>query len=204
MRILIIICVILSLSFKSIKETPSDFDSKISDIVSSFRQNIFNKSKCEQLRNEAEYVADEIEKALEDDDEEYSIEEKRELRTYKKEADALDGYIGAVGNSGNFIPRIADIRLANERVQGIVSGIPNNTFCIDIITISIGNYICYLAENNSTNGYRVNYKYKIPKSLNTGSGSFGVSAQSVRHIYDNREKPSQKKVTFYGITCTTF
>jgi hypothetical protein len=74
-------------------------------------------------------------------------------------------------------------------------------FCVDIISVSIGDFICYLAENNSAKIISVNYKWKGPDGAKSGSGTIKVFANSVHAMYSNRKDPGTKKLTFMGLTC---
>jgi hypothetical protein len=72
---------------------------------------------------------------------------------------------------------------------------------VDIISVTIGDFVCYLAENNSSKITSVNYKWKDEAGTNSGSGTIQVFANSIRAMYSNREKPKVNKVGFLGLNC---
>jgi hypothetical protein len=203
MKCLFLIFSILSFGFSSMKETPNDFDSKLSDIVREFKQEIMNKDECEKQKREADGLADDIENAIKMEGE-YTTEEVSNLRKLKEEAEAIEEYIAAVGNCGNYIPSIDNLNLANRRVNGKIVNILKDKFCIDVISVTIGEYVAFLGENATTKNYKVVYKWKAQNGMDAGNGTMGLSKMSVRHIYDNREKPNQKSITVFGIVCKEF
>ena len=200
MKIYYLKALILVLSFSNIQEFPSDFDYKLSDIVRRFKEEIMNKDVCENLKNETNYLVDDINDSL-DKEGEYSYDEVLELKKLKKEAEALEEFIASVGDCGNYIPSIKDFNLANQRVNASISYVIKDKYCVDIILVEIGDYITYLAKNNSSKNLTISYKWKVPNGVNRGSGTMGLLKYSVRHIYNNREKLKVKEISIYGINC---
>ena len=162
-----------------------------------------DKDECEKQKRAADDLSDDINDAIKNTDE-YNYDEIIELKKLEKEAEALEEFIAAVGNCGNYIPSIKIFNLANKRVGASVVSIVKDKYCVDVISVTIGNHVAYLGENNSTNNYTITYKWKTPNAMNSGNGTMGLSALSVRHIYDNREKPIQKNISILGITCKEF
>jgi hypothetical protein len=203
MKLTLIITSLLFLGFSSLNKSPNDFDYMISDIARQFKNKIMDKDECEKQKRAADDLANEIEDALSKGNK-YTSEEITILKKLKKEAEALEEFIAAVGNCGNYIPSIEMFNLANRRVGASIISIIKGKYCVDIISVTIGDYVAYLGENNSMKNYTVTYKWKAPNGMNTGNGTMGLSKFSVRHIYDNRDKPSQKNITVFGITCQEF
>lgn len=203
MKLALLFTSILLFGFSSLKEGPNDFDYKLSDIVRKFKSDIMDRDECEKQKRAADDLADDIKKAIKNEDEDNS-DEIIELKKLEKEANALEEFIASVGNCGNYVPSIQNFNLANRRVGANVAVIIKDKYCIDIISVSIGNYIAYLGENNSSKNYTVTCKWKTTNSMNTGNVTMGLPALSVRHIYDNREKPIQKNISVFGITCKEF
>jgi len=203
MKSSLLVISIFLFGFSDLKESPNDFDNRLSDIVRKFKLEIMDKDECEKQKRAADDLSDDIEDAIKNKDE-YNSDEIIELKKLKMEAEAVEEFIAAVGNCGNYIPSIKNFNLANKRVGASVSSIIKDRFCVDVITVAIGDYVAYLGENNSAKNYTVTYKWKAPNGLNTGNGTMGLSGLSVRHIYDNREKPNQKNISFLGITCKEF
>ena len=203
MKFFILFSSVLLFRFSNVIESPSDFDYKISDIARKFKEEIMNKDECEKQKREAHDLTERIEDAIKTENE-YSSEEINTLKKLKKEAESLEDYIAEVGNCGNYIPTIENITIANRRVGGSISCIIKDKYCVDIISVTIGNYIAYIGENNSKKNYTVSYKWKAPIGMNTGSGTMGLTKGCVRNIYNNRERQNQKNITVYGISCIEF
>lgn len=203
MKTIILSVSVIILSLTNIQETPSDFDYELSDIARDFRNEIMNEDECENLKRAADDLVDEIEEAIEMYGE-YSIAEILELKKLKKEAEALEQFIAAVGDCGNYIPSIEEFNLANQRVRARVSYVSKNKYCVDMILVEIGDYVAYLAENNSSKNYTVSYKWKVTNGMSTGNGTMGLSKYSVRHIYNNRDEIAQKNISIFGVNCKEF
>ena len=199
---LLLICFLFT-TFSSEKVTDiNDFDSDLRKIVNNFKENIFDKDECIKFRNEAEDLAEEIEQEIEDD--EYTNVEKQQINILLKKAEALEDYIASVGNCGNYIPSIDDFYMANSLVGGNVSAIITDKYCVDVISVTIGDYICYLAENNTTNTFKVTYEWANPNGMHNGNGTMGLYGKSVRHIFDNRDEPEQRLIIVSEIACAEF
>jgi hypothetical protein len=203
MKLILILISIILFGFSNLNESPNDFDYKLSNIARKFRSEIMDRDECESLKREADKLAAEIEDAIKNTGK-YSYEETIKFKTLIKEAEALRDFIASVGNCGNYIQSIENFKLANRRVGASVATVIESKYCIDIISVSIGNYVAYLGENNSTKNYTVTYKWKAENDMNRGNGTMGLTKLSVRHIYNNREKPNQKNIAVFGITCIEF
>jgi hypothetical protein len=82
MKIILLVVSTLILGISNIQETPSDFDYKLSDIAREFRNKIMNEGECENLKRDTDDLIDEIEDAIEMEDE-YSYDEIIELKKLK-------------------------------------------------------------------------------------------------------------------------
>jgi hypothetical protein len=162
-----------------------------------------DKDECESLKREADKLADEIEDAIKNTGK-YSYEETIKFKTLIKEAEALRDFIASIGNCDNYIQSIENFKLANSRVGASVATVIDSKYCIDIISVRIGDYLAYLGENKSSKNYTVTYKWKAEDGMNARNGTMGLTKLSVRHVYDNREKPNQKNISVFGITCIEF
>lgn len=205
MKHILLISFFLLFEFSSNKNNISNFEYELTDIIQKFKQGIMEKSECENQKREAGYLAREIENAIEKEDN-YTAVEISNLKTLKNEVEALEDYIAVVGNCGNSLLSLENFNLINSRVQGDVLNLGNQKFCVNITTVKIDNYIVYLAENNTSNNYMVSYKWreKHKNGVSSGKGEMGLSQMSLRHIYDNRNQPSRKNITVYGVTCKEF
>lgn len=199
MKHLFLILFLPFFSFTSFHISTTDFDAQLEAVVADFKLNIFDSQKCEAASQKAGTISDAIEEAMNEDGLDKS--ERKKLESLKKEADALEDYILAIGDiDGGFIT-IEKMNLANSRVKGNISSEQKGDFCVDIISVSIDEYICYLAENNGSKIISVNYKWKGPGGTKSGSGTVKVFANSVHAMYSNRKDKDVKKVTFMGLTC---
>lgn len=203
MKTLALFFLLFSFSSAFCQDSPRDFEYRLSDIARSFRNNIMDEDDCARLRNEAGDLAIEIEDAIEEE-EEYSSTELQELRGLEKEAEALEDYIGVVGGGGSHLLSIDDLQLANKRVRGAISYLSRGKDCMNVLTINIGDYVCFLGENASASNYTASYAWKVSGSYSKGNGTMGLPARNLRHIYDNREKPQQKAIVVYEVSCKPF
>ncbi|KGE88584.1 MAG: hypothetical protein ACE362_08400 [Phaeodactylibacter xiamenensis] len=203
MKLPILAIATLLFALPAFAQSPYDFDSELSDIARSFRNDIMDEYQCQRLKGDAGDLANEIEDAIEEDDE-YSDAEMRQLGQLKKEAKALEQFIAAVGNCANYLPSISEFHLANQRVRADVSYVSKDQYCVDFVVAGIGNYVAYLAVNSSPNNYTVSYKWKAPGGMDSGNGTMGLPKSSVRHIYNNREEVNKTRISVYGVSCKEF
>lgn len=189
-------------SLSEIRKNPNDFDSDLDTIAHKFIENIMDKEECEKQKRNADDLAEEIEKALKNEDD-YNNEEKSQLKKLKKEAEALEDYIGTIGDTGNYFLNMNTFYLANGRIGASYFRIGNYNFCVDVVVVEIKDYKVYLFQNNTENNYFVEYNYKV-SNTSKGSGKMGVNNHSMRNFYNNRENPKFKNVTVLGISCKEF
>lgn len=202
MKLIILYISVFIFSFSS-RESPNDYDYKLSYIVREFKSVIMDKNKCDKLKKSTNELSNQIHEALENSDV-YNHEEIGELIKLEQEAMAIEDFIASVGDCGNYIPSIKNIYLANQRIKANINIIIKDRFCVDIITVTIGEYVAYLIKNNTTKVYNVSYKLKSNNTTFFGNGNMGISELSVRHIYNNRIKPNQKNITIFGIICKEY
>lgn len=201
MKLILLLASILLVGVFDFKKSPGDFDNELTFIARKFVEVIMDKDECEKQKSAADDLADEIQRAIKQIDR-YNSSELAVLKQLKNEAEAMEKFIGVVADCGNYFPSIDDFNLANRRVRANVVNIIKDKHCIDIITVSIGDYAAYLGLNNSTNNYTVIYKWKSLNGMTTGNGKMGLFKSSVRHIYDNRDNLDLKNISLFGISCT--
>ena len=80
---LLFFSILLLFGFSSLKESPNDFDYKLSDIVRKFKSDIMDKDECENQKRAAGDLADDIEDAKKNVDE-YNSDEIIELIQLEK------------------------------------------------------------------------------------------------------------------------
>jgi hypothetical protein len=198
MKPLLLILCLPFFFFTSFRISTDDYDAQLNAVVADFKLNIFDQQKCEAASQKAGDISEAIKEAL---NEELDKADRKKLEALKKEAEALEDYILAVGDINAGFETVEKMNLANSRVHGDISAVQKGDFCVDIISVSIGDFICYLAENNSSKIISVNYKWKGPDGTKSGSGTIKVFATSIHAMYSNRKDKDVKKVTFMGLTC---
>lgn len=187
---------------KEIKKSPSDFENKLNYIVKNFKENIMDEYECRKLMNNAGSISDKIDEEL-DDSNQYSSYEISQLRELKTKADAIQSYIGGVGSCASaMFPTFKEFEIANQMVLGSVSYVSQGKFCVDFISVTIGNYVVYMARNNSSTNYMLKYNWKNNNGTSKGNGTMGLLDKTIRSIYDNRSNQTQKRITILGVTCT--
>jgi hypothetical protein len=187
------------LAFTSTRIAADDFDAQLNAVVADFKQNIFDQAKCEAASQKAGTISDAIEDAL--NEEGVDKAERKKLEGLKKEAEALEDFILAIGDINSGFATVEKMNLANTRVKADISNVQKGDFCVDIISVTIGEFVCYLAENTGSKIISVNYKWKGPDGTKSGSGTVKVFASSVHAMYSNRKDKDTKKVTFMGLNC---
>jgi hypothetical protein len=201
MKITVLAFLITFLNLNLSHDRVSDFDNELSDITEKFIREIMNEDECEDLKNDAGDLAEDIEKAIQSENE-FTFEEKNALRKLKKEATAIENFIGIVGDcGGNYIISVEDLNIAANRIDFNINLI-NTKSCVEIITIEINNYIVYLAKNSSKINYSLSYNWKSQNGLTKANGKMGMFKQTIRSIYNNREKPKQKSIVFSNLICS--
>ena len=186
-------------SFISFRESADDFDKQLNDVAADFKTNIFEKAKCSAASQKAGEISQSIKDLLDGGDIEKS--EIKKLEGLKKEADALEDYITAAGDLDGGFVTVENLNLANARVNGNINTVSNGKFCVDVISVSVGDFICYLAENNDSKMTTVTYSWKGPAGAKSGSGTVQVFAKSVHPVYSNRDEPTVKEISFLAMTC---
>ena len=162
-----------------------------------------DKDESERQMRQAGDLTDEIQREINTIGK-YTADEISDLKSLKKSADALETYIGSVGGCANTILTKEEFRIANQLVGGAISNEVSGKYCVDFITVSFDKYIVYLGENNTSEDFVVSYSWKVSDGKNRGNGSMGLPAGDLRHIYDNREIPNQKRIVIYGVACKIF
>lgn len=198
--IIFVISIFFLTNASCLRESPRDFDNKLSYIVRVFREEIMDEGECDRLRREAESLAEKIEDAI-NTKEEYTSDEITQLKILKKEAKALEEFIATVGDCRSNFLSIEYFNLANRRVGATVLSLIKDKYCVDIISVTIDNYKVYLLQNHSTTHYDVNLKWVASKEMSMGDMKMNLTKSSLTKIFVNREKPIPEDLTFLEITC---
>nr|WP_315160839.1 hypothetical protein [uncultured Flavobacterium sp.] len=192
----------LFIPLNEIKKSPPDFENELTYIVKNFKENIMDERKCTRLMNDAGSVSSNIEEELKGSNE-YSSYEINQLKELKTKANALQSYIGGVGSCASaMFPTFKEFEIANQMVWGSVSYVSQGKFCVDFISVTIGNYVVYMAKNNSSTSYMLKYNWKNSNGTSKGNGTMGLQDKTIRSIYNNRNNQTQKRITILGVTCT--
>ena len=200
MRLLISLLFIAIFSNTNAQKTYSGYDSDLARIVSSFKENIKNKSKCENLKREAYYLSNDIEKSIDGD--ELDLKETKQLEALLKETEAVEEFIGTIANAGNnMFVDMNKVFLANQRINASIAKVSNYNFCVDIYKITLNGYSAILAYNSSSTSYSISYKWKSLNLSASGSGTMGLPNNSMRHILDNRDNKDYNTIKISNIIC---
>ena len=199
MKQLFLLLILPFFLFSSFRLSTTDYDAQLNEVAADFKKNIFDQQKCMAASTKAGDIADAIEEALNDDG--LDKAERKKLEGLKKEAEALEDYILAVGDINDGFETVEKMNLANSRVHGEINEVQKGDFCVDILSVTIGDYICYLAKNNGSKIISVNYRWKSPAGTKSGTGTVKVFAESVHAMYNNRNDKEVKEVKFMGLIC---
>jgi len=180
--------------------TDIDFYYRLSSIVQRFKEKAMDEYECKRLMGEISILSEDINKDLSYVDQGNQIKIK-ELNQLKFETKAIEEFIGCVSRIANYSPDIESFNLANNRFNAEIVTISKDTFCVDIISISIGNYTAYLAVNRSTNNVKFKYKLIDYKGNLVGMGESGLWHNCIRCIHNNRDESHRSLVQIKEITC---
>jgi hypothetical protein len=203
MKIIMFLVSILIFDNNIKKDINEDYENKLSEIVSVFKSEIMDKNECYRQKRAVANLVEEIELEI-SKNEEYNPNEILELKKIKNEAKAIEQFIAVVGDCGGQFQNLNSFYIANRRIDGDVSIYSKQKNCVDFFSVTIGNYIAYLVENNSSKNYRITYQWKIENDLNMGNGDVGLSSSNIRHIYNNRGKVSKKNISISRVFCKEF
>ena len=200
MKLLISLLFIIIFSNTNAQKTYNGYDSDLARIVSGFKENIKNKSKCKELKSEAYYLSNDIEKSIDGD--ELDLKETEQLEALLKETEAVEEFIGTISNAGNnMFVDMNKVFLANQRINASIAKVSSYNFCVDIYQVTLNGYRATLAYNSSSTSYTVSYKWKAPNGSASGSGTMGLPSNSMRHIIDNRDTKNYKTIKISNIIC---
>lgn len=68
MKLLLALFTVLLFNPSSIDKDYNDFDYDLSRIVNDFKRDVMNRSRCEDLKRKADYLSDDIQKYLNEED----------------------------------------------------------------------------------------------------------------------------------------
>lgn len=185
-------------------QSPSYFDSELSRISRDFRESILDEYECDNLKNYAEDIVDEIETLLEDESDDYSIEDVLELKELKQEAEGIEDFIAVVGGVGTHFPNLKNFMAANERIGARIFYISRKKFCIDILLVEIGEYRAYLASNSSSKNLSLQFEWNSKDRSAYGDSKSGMVGKSIRHMLNNRDSLDENNIEFRNIICQEF
>lgn len=184
-------------------QRPSDFDRELSRIAEDFKEVIMDEDECEKLKDRAEDITEEIEELLEEF-EDFSSQQTSQLKQLKKEAEGIEDFIAVVANVGNATHELKNFIVANERIRANISYISKEEHCIDILVVEVDDYLAYLASNNSTKSFTLNFEWKIKDKSSFGNSKMGMLTKTIRHMVDNRDRPAKNNIDFQNISCQEF
>lgn len=183
----------------------SDFESDLYSIVDCFKENINDEDECERCWHESESLVDNIIKAIDDLPNDSNVNDKKELESLQKKAEALEDFICAVGGLRSLFISRSDFYLANQMVGADIISLYENKFCVDFVEVIIDSYSCVLAESHQEGNFTLNYFWKQrTNSTEKGSGTMGMLSNSFRPTLNTRENKIKGGITIYNVTCKNF
>lgn len=183
-------------------QSPDDFNRDLSRIVGDFKDVIMDEDECDDLKDKAQNIADDIEELLEKS-EGFSSEEISQFKQLKTEAKNIEDFITVVAGVGNAFPKLTDFKEVNEKVGAQIFRLSQYEFCVDVLVIEIDEYIAYLVGNNSTKNVRLTINWKADNGSRSGKSEVGMVSNSIRHILNNRDD-SLENLIIQNITCIEF
>ena len=128
--------------------------------------------------------------------------EFKNLKNDIKLANALKGYISAVGDCGNYNLKIEDFFLINKLVKADIVYLSKDEYCVNFVLVTINDYITYMAYNESEKSYSIEWTWEYN---NSGYGSVGVPKKNIRqHIYNNRNDNNYQKENIVVLKCREY
>lgn len=193
MKTVILLASVFLLSYVPLLANPNtiQFDIQLNEFVVAFKNEILDLTACEKIRNEIKDLVLDIEReSLQES--KYESEDIIALKQLKKDGDALERFIGVLGNCGHYYLTIEMFELANIRFKGTYQIILQNDNNLNVIAYNIEGYQFLFFENNSEVQYRVHYKWKEIDGFKSGDGTLGILKSSITNIIDNRFNPEAK------------
>lgn len=181
----------------------SGIERELSRITGDFKEAIMDEDKCEDLKNEAEDIADQIKELLKKT-EDFSFEEISKLKQLKIEAEEFEDFIAVVAGVGSAFPKLKAFLKANEVIKADIYYISKEEQCIDILVVEIDEYKAYLAINNSSKNFTLNYEWKTKDGSSYGNSKSGMASNSIRHMLNSRDSRSKYIIDFKNINCQEF
>lgn len=183
-------------------QSPDDLNRNLSRIVGDFKEVIMDEDECDDLKDKAEAIVDEIEVLLEKS-ENFSSEEISQLKQLKTEAENIEDFIAVVAGVGNAFPKLNDFKEVSEKVGVQIFRLSQYEFCVDVLVIEIDEYRAYLVGNNSTKNVRLTINWKADNGSRSGKSEVGMVNNSIRHILNNRDD-SLDNLIIQSIACKEF
>ncbi|MGL4598621.1 MAG: hypothetical protein ACRCYO_13980 [Bacteroidia bacterium] len=199
MKHLFLFLILPLFAFASFPEAIADFDKQLNDVVAEFKTNVMDQQKSQATAQKAADLAERISDAMNEDG--VSKTDRKKLDELKKETEAIEAFITAVGDSEGGFATAEKMNLANNRIRSEMNSVQKGDFCAGVMEIIIGDFSCYLAENSGKEITAVTYRWKGPNGTKSGSGTVNVFASSVHPMYNNRKDPETKKITVMSMSC---
>lgn len=182
------------------KNSPTYFDSKLQNIIETFKNNIFSENDCIYTLNELNSLSSDIEEELGKTGK-YSTSQMAHLKKIDEEVDAAIDLVYTIGNCntrGHIT--IKDFNLINNKVNARVTDALQQNACIDIHAIKINEYVAFLAVNKSDK--LITVKIDMDSEYSYGNISMGLDKWSMRRIHENFDEMRDVQVNFSNINCT--
>lgn len=201
MRFILFVACVFILTHTHAKTNPKQFDTTLNQIAEAFKEGILDYNECERLRNVTKDLVLDIEREVLQPSK-YSTADMEELKQLKKDGDALERFMGVLGNCGHYYLTIEMFELANKRLKGTTQALMKNENCLQVIAYNIAGYQYLFFENTTEVQYKITYRWKEIDGFRygDGDGSLGILKSSITNIIDNRFNP-QSKFFLYDMVC---
>jgi hypothetical protein len=182
------------------KISPTYFESRLRNIIDTFKENILSESSCINTLDDLDSISEDIEEELEKNDK-YSSSQMAELKKIDKEVDAAIDLVYSIGNCNTLGHiTIEDFNLINNKVNARVTDALRESACVDIYALKINEYVAFLAVNESDKLMSVSID--MDSEYSYGNMSMGLDKGSMRRIHDNFDEIRDVQVDFSNIDCT--
>ncbi len=202
MKIILGLLLVALLPYQVFSQSVSSFQAELNNIHVEISRDFMDQYNCSDLADRAYQLRSDVEDALEDEN--YTRREVSQLREIRNESRASFDFIRSVGDCNKGIVSVQDFYTVNQSIRSTLKNINEGTYCVDVMSVAISDFISYLAVNNSNNNYTVSYSWNSTSTFNRGSGTMGLSSKSMRVIYTNRDNPDDRDIEVQNINCQVF
>jgi len=195
---LLTITLLISLSIKA--QSVNSLSSDMFDCINEFKNNITDEGVCNRQIYILDDLIDDVDELIDDTEDSFEI---NKLRTLKREIKAVKNYMHTVGAEQSSFQIKEDFYLANSLIGGSITEIGNFN-CLTIVSVTINDYVAFIALNNKSLLQSVTIDWNYYKSSNGEIMEMGLASNSFRKFADNLDDRSKKRVTIKNTSCKSY